>query len=1012
MKLIAALLVLASMGHALFDALDESRWEALWAVTGSLTALLLLLLVFRREAAVIGKAQASVTLAEHRLAEAIGTINEGFALFDGDDRLVVCNEPFRAFYALSGPVAPGVVFRDLLRAGAERGQYADCDPADHEDWIAERLRHHRMPSRPLELRLGNGRWVKVNERRTADGGFVGIHTDITELKRREDELRESEERFRKLSDAATDAILVHENGIVLDANRAAVALTGRPLEGLIGLPVLALVVPEDHDLVRRRLAERRDDRFEVTCRRVDGERRIVEGETRQTTHHGRPVTIVSAHDITVHRTAEAQLRFAKEQAERASQAKSDFLRMISHELRTPLNGVLGTIGLLLDGPLGEEQRLYAQTARESGEALLTILNDILDLSKMEAGKLVLEANRFSPVDVVESAVGLLAARAAAKGIALVACVPGGLPAAVRGDAGRLRQVLLNLAGNAVKFTERGGVAVCVSAADGHGDESSVALRFEVTDTGIGIPEDARPTLFTEFTQVDPMLSRRYGGTGLGLAISKRLVEAMGGSIGFDSRPGGGSRFWFVVPFERVPGAAEGAMPLDGRRLLLIDAQPVSRRTLATQLRSWGAEVAETADLAAAQERSCAAAPDAGFDTALIDANALPAGDADLEALVPALHRAGVGRLVLMTLVGHAVEGRGRDLAAVVVKPVRQGRLLAALGAGDEPAPRPAAPAGPAVGAGGGRILLAEDSPTNQMVAVAILKAAGHQVDVAANGLEAVEAARTLPYDLVLMDIAMPEMDGLEAARALRALPPPAGALPIVAMTADAMEGDRERCLAAGMNDHIAKPVDRLHLLQTVARWLRAPEPAAPTAAARPAGSATADREDPAMTAPIREPATPPPEDSAPAGLTPAGPEAAGPDLANPDLANPDLDAGVLAQLAEDLDADLVADLVRQFVQETRDRVRRIAGAELDAATLQREAHTLKSTAGTFGARRLAQRARDLEQACREGDGDAMAAMRRDVAVLARAAEEAYRTRGLLDPADDRAAAGATPSPGC
>ncbi|WP_051341390.1 response regulator [Azospirillum halopraeferens] len=970
----ALVLAAAAFGHALHDAVNAPLRDALWAMAGAVAAggLLVMMMVRRRSAAEAAAARASA--AEHRLAEAIGTIEEGFALFDADDRLVVCNEPFRRFYAMSGPIPPGIAFRDLLLAGAERGQYADCNAADPQTWIAERLRHHRIPLRPLEQRLGNGRWLKVNERRTADGGFVAIHTDITELKRREEELRESEERFRKLSDAATDAIVVHENGIVVDANRAAAALVARPTEELVGMPLLALVAAEDHDRARERLANRREGRFEITCRRPDGTRRIVEGETRHTTHHGRPVTIVSAHDITAHRQAEAQLRLAKEQAEQASQAKSDFLRMISHELRTPLNGVLGTIGLLLDGPLGEDQRLYAQTARESGEVLLTILNDILDLSKMEAGKLTMESNRFSPVAVVESVVSLLAARATAKGIALAACVPGDLPPAVRGDAGRLRQVLLNLAGNAVKFTEAGGVGVRVAidadtadpqAADPEPGAGTVRLRFEVHDTGIGIPPEAQPSLFTEFTQVAPTLSRRYGGTGLGLAISKRLVEAMGGTIGFDSAPGRGSRFWFVLPFDAVPGAVAPPPPLAGRSVLLVDAEPVSRRTMADQLRSWGAAVTEAGDAAAA--RAAVGTAPSGPDTALIDTNAVPAavpgavpdGNDGLAELLPALRRGGVRCCVLMALVGHAPDARNLGLAAVLVKPVLQARLLTALGAdgaSGPPARAPAVPAGPASGGGAvRRILLAEDSPTNQLVAVAFLRAAGYQVDVAANGLEAVEAARTLPYDLILMDIAMPEMDGLAATRALRAMPPPAGTLPIVAMTADAMEGDRERCLAAGMNDHIAKPVDRAHLLDTVARWLAA----APGGAPEPAA------------------------DGAPGGAS-GGPRA------------DTLDEGVLDQLAADIDPDLLGELVRQFVGETRAAAARIADDQTDRRTLLAQAHTLKSTAATFGATRLSARARALELACRADDAPAIAAARRDVTVLAVEAEAAYRARGLLD----------------
>jgi len=1045
----------------------------------------LLILLLAREAAEASRLRGAALAAEHRatdayhhLAEAIDAINEGFALYDADDRLVACNTRYRELYALSGPIVPGVPFEEVLRRGAASGQYADCDPADPADidrWVAERLRHHREPAGPIEQRLSDGRWLKVNERRMSDGAHVGIRTDITEIKRREEELayksalleasfatlpqgvavwrdrrlvacnprlvtlfglpqglmrpgleleeflsflagrgdfgpgdpkslaarvrgavdvdsgrsvevplpdgrvmqitplrmdertvlmaynditdfrrveaelRASEERLRQLSDAAADAIVVHEDGRIVDVNRAAVELTGYAQDELTGRSIIDLIAPEDRDKGRQRLTVRAEERFEITCIRADGSRYIVEGQTRYVDDRGRPLALVSVHDITGHRRAEAQLRLAKEQAELASQAKSEFLRMISHEIRTPLNGVLGMVGLLLDGEMNEQQRTYAQTARESGEALLAILNDILDLSKMEAGKLALEANSFNLVDVVESVVDLLAARATAKGIGLAACVPASLPAGLRGDAGRLRQVLLNLVGNAVKFTDLGGVAVTVSLAERDEEETAgdgrVWLYFEVTDTGVGIPPEAHATLFDEFTQVDPNLSRRHGGTGLGLAISRRLVEVMDGAIGFDSTPGRGSHFWFTVPLEPQPAPSRvGA--LKGRRILLFEGNPVSRRTLAAQIRSWGAEVVEAVDAAVA----LAAAGNRRFDAAMVDGVAPGMDESRLSALVEALHAAGVDRVVLLTVIGHAMDWARLGIAAAVVKPAHQARLLTALGGppaiggpGVEPVRLPPAEA-PRPQMTGRRILLVEDSPTNQMVATAFLKGAGCQVDVAANGLEAIEAARTLPYDLVLMDIAMPEMDGLTATRALRALPPPAGTLPIVAMTANAMEGDRERCLAAGMNDHVAKPVDRVRLLDIVARWLP-PEPAVPP---------------------------------------------------NPALAGGDaLDLLVLDQLAEDLDAEMLPDVIRQFVEETQARAVRIAAPEADLAILGQEAHTLKSTAGTFGAKLLSAAAQDLERACREGNDGEVEALRRRVPALVHDMAEAYRGRGLL-----------------
>ena len=1078
--LVALVLVLGDVAHDLLHFIGPGEhenesvlWSALFELVGPAIASILLVTLLVRESVAAARARAAAqeaeeraTAAHRRLSEAVEAINEGFALYDADDRLVLCNTRYREIYG-TAETLPGVSFEKLIRAGVRCGQYADCDPADPEPWIARRLEQHRNPSGAIEQRLADGPWLKITERRTSDGGYVGLRTDITELKRREQELaqksavleatfgamtqglvvwsadgrlltwnrrfeavmdlppdyltvgmhsaaflrrlaergefgsgdldelvaqrhaiaarggriertrpngvvleilathlndgavlmtytditaarqaetalRESEERFRQLSDATTDAIIVHEDGIIIDANRTAAAMTGYGADELIGRPIITLVAPEDHPKGLRQLTERTQTRFEITGRRADGKHYVVGGETRYVAYRGRTVAIVSVHDITTYRKAEAQLRLAKEQAELASQAKSDFLRMISHEIRTPLNGVLGMIGVLLDGPLGEQQRTYALTARASGEALLAILNDILDLSKMEAGKLDLECSGFDLVELVESALDLLAPRTVAKGIGLSVAVPATVPASLRGDAGRLRQVLLNLAGNAVKFTEEGGVSVTVTS-DGPDEEGRERLRFDVTDSGIGIPAEAHPYLFEEFTQAAPVLSRRYGGTGLGLAISKRLVELMGGSIGFDSTPGQGSRFWFTVPLERLPGTAPAPPVLAGRRILLVEACPMNRATLRLQIASWGAEVVEAADEAEARDAALAKPTDA----ALVDATA-GLGDAMLESLAGALRQAGVPRIVLLVPVGPAGARARPWVDTTLVKPARQARLLAALDGRETPAEPAVTAALPAPHANGRRLLLVEDSPTNQMVATAFLKTAGYRVDVAGNGLEGVEAVRTVPYDLVLMDIAMPEMDGLTATRAIRALQPPAGSRPIIAMTADTMEGDRERCLAAGMNDHVGKPVDRTRLLETVARWLP-PEPAAP-------GCGTDEVQ----------------------GLT----------------ANA-LDVEVLEQLAHDLGPELLTDVLHQFVTETLERAARIAGAEDDAKPLAQEAHTLKSTAGTFGAQRLSAAALELELACRSNAVTEIRTLRRRIPDLAREAAEAYRARGVL-----------------
>ncbi|AWJ84139.1 hypothetical protein TSH58p_11755 [Azospirillum sp. TSH58] len=1128
LTLVALLLLMASALHTLQHLVEHGTDELIWPFFGIGLAGAVMGLAVLREREATRRAQAEARAADsraadahRRLSEAIEVVNEGFALFDADDRLVQCNARFREIYAPLGPLEPGITFESLIRRGAEAGHYPDCGTGDIDRWIERQMERHRNPQGPQVTRIGDGRWFKIEERRTSDGGYVGLRTDISELKRREQELayksdlleatfsamsqglvvwsadghfltcnrrlremldlpddalhpglsmagflrfmaergefgpgdtaeivarhlaylrpegvsriertrpdgrvleitasflpdrsvlmtytditdhrrteralRESEDRFRKLSDAAMDGILVHDQGIIADANRAAAAILGYAPDELTGQSVTAMMAPEDRELTWLRIRARDETPFETVCLRRNGERLTVQGETRYVPYRGRTMAMVSFRDITAHRRTEAQLRLAKEQAELASRAKSEFLRTISHEIRTPMNGVLGMLGLLLDGPLGEEQRTYAHTARESAEALLSMLNDILDISKMEAGKLTLESGRFSPAEVVESVAELQAARAFAKGIELAVCIPGGLPAALRGDSGRVRQVLLNLVGNAVKFTDRGGVAVTLSAvvSDQDGDgQAPPRLRFEVTDTGIGIPQDAQADLFTEFSQVHPRLSRRHDGAGLGLAISKRLVEMMGGSIGFDSAAGQGSRFWFTLPLEPGTLRTAGAEPppLAGQTVLLLESNPVAWRALAEQLRSWGATVS---------------APDVVAMVAGLDAGTLPAADAAVigsvetpvaGSLPDRLRARGVGRIVRLTLPHRTVGGDGNGADATVTKPARPSRLLAAVTgrslveAPPTAEPRPHGAAVPPPAGTGRRILLVEDSPTNQMVAALLLRGAGHRVDIANNGreaLEAVEAAASgpSPYGLVLMDLAMPEMDGLTATHRLRALPAPAGTVPIIAMTADAMDSDRERCLAAGMNGHVAKPIDRPHLLETVARWLEAaPLEAAPLETAAPAASL----DSPAQTA---------------AGVLDM--DVLGMDVLGMDALGMDvLDMEVLQQLAQDLDAELLADVIRQFVEETLERAERIArggaeaaeGGPADLAGLAKEAHTLKSTAGTFGARDLSAAARALELACRSNAVSEVTSLCRDIPRLTREAVEAYRLRGYV-----------------
>ena len=760
----------------------------------------------------LDRAHTTAVMAERRLWDSINTINDGFAVYDSDLRLVAANRAY--LMIIDGlKIAPGMPFADLALAAAATGQVqmGGLSPQEFTADLVARL--DADPIEPLTVQLNNGRWLRMVNRRARDGDLVSLMLDITEQMRiwaaieaipdgfvlfdREDRLLTCNQRYRDIY--AVSAPAMQPGAKFEDILRYGLTRGQHP--GAVG---------REEAWLAERMEQHHNPGEPYEQLLCDG--RWIKSQDHPTPDGGR---VGLRMDITPAKEQQAALLAAREAAEAANRAKSAFLANMSHEIRTPMNGVVGMAELLCDSNLNQEQRLFAETIRSSGEALLVIINDILDYSKIEAERLTLYPEPFDLERTIHEVTMLLQPQARAKRLDLIIDFDMFLPTRFIGDPGRLRQVLTNLLGNAVKFTAQGHVLIRVVGLEA--EPGLHQLHVTVEDTGIGIAPEHLDHVFGEFNQVESASNRKFEGTGLGLAITQRLIERMEGAVWVDSELGKGSCFGFRVTLPVAEDAGAPHLPIALRRVLLVDDQFINRTILERQLQPCGID---TLSCRSGKEALEVLARDPGYDAVLTDHN-MP----DMDGLTLAVQIRALGLtmpIVLLTSDPANVRGAaGSDeLAAVIQKPIlrsalyRQLEMLSAA----KPAPVAELVAEVPQDLRQMRVLAAEDNRTNQLVFQKMVKDLDIDLVFANNGREAVELFQSFKPDLIFMDISMPEMDGREAAQAIRALEAGRSHLPIVALTAHAMDGDADGILAAGIDRYMTKPLRKAAISGVIAEF--------------------------------------------------------------------------------------------------------------------------------------------------------------------------------------------------